>query len=929
GDENDTHIRTLADPHRRVLQRGGVDAFLMSVPKSLGQLNCIRIWHDNSGKGSSSSWFLKYIIIRDLQTMQTFHFISQRWFAVEKDDGKIERVLHAASDMEKSQFSFVLTKRTYHSVSDGHLWFSIFSRPPSSQFTRVQRCTCCFVLLLVSMFLNIMYYDLSNEVKSRNTTSLSFGTVHFSSQQIIIGIVVEMFALIPSLLLVQLFRRVRPRRQQQSPLRQALSKVKLNVQNDPNRQKNSKKKKNTLMFPWWCILIAYGLCLVLVGVSILFIIARGIEFGDAKTQKWLVSVVSGIFSSVLLTQPLKIIALAIFFACFFRKSTSETEPAGLLGDDQVDLAADEEYLHTFQKKSLFVHPSSIRAQRLSDHQISQLRDDRLKEIQIRNVIREMVLYVCFLVVLCAVIYSNRDSSAYYQVDHLRKYLLDSRQENLDFTKIATIDEYWNWLEKSLIINLRAQQWYNGDPPRSLTGFIDDKSNRLIGWATMRQLRVKAELCRQQNVFSLTCAADYSLRNEDKQSYAPAWQNQSSQIYHSSVTKAFTYQSGDVLDTYVYVGDHASYASGGYVYEFRGRLSDLQSNLSQLHQLGWIDNQTRAVIIQMTLYNPNVALFTAVTFLAEFLSSGGVFSSARFEPISFYAFTSTLQLVCTIVYMLFICYFMWLEVRLLIEMKWKYFNQFWSYVDAGIIACSWASVGIYIWRLGESRRIGKLFEKTNGYVYINLQLASFINNALTDLLSFCCFFGTIQLIKLCRINRKLILFIRTLQCAAKELLSFSFVFSFVFLSFLCLFYLLFVSKLPECSSLLGTAQMLFEMTLMKFDAHELSGAAAFLGPFCFSLFIFMVVFICLSMFVSIINDNFRRARENVDDRKEDLLALIIERFKRWSRLKRFTEEDWLAERDAQMRGNYYDPIEKFPDRIDQLFVALDKIHADQK
>ncbi|CAF1690732.1 unnamed protein product, partial [Adineta ricciae] len=42
GDENDTHIRTLADPHRRVLQRGGVDAFLMSVPKSLGQLNCIR-----------------------------------------------------------------------------------------------------------------------------------------------------------------------------------------------------------------------------------------------------------------------------------------------------------------------------------------------------------------------------------------------------------------------------------------------------------------------------------------------------------------------------------------------------------------------------------------------------------------------------------------------------------------------------------------------------------------------------------------------------------------------------------------------------------------------------------------------------------------------------------------------------------------------
>jgi hypothetical protein len=43
---------------------------------------------------------------------------------------------------------------------------------------------------------------------------------------------------------------------------------------------------------------------------------RGIEFGDQKTQQWLTSILSKIFSSILLTQPLKIISLAIFFACF-------------------------------------------------------------------------------------------------------------------------------------------------------------------------------------------------------------------------------------------------------------------------------------------------------------------------------------------------------------------------------------------------------------------------------------------------------------------------------------------------------------------------------------------------------------------------------------------------------------------------------------
>ncbi|CAF4456624.1 unnamed protein product, partial [Adineta steineri] len=68
-DNDETSVRTFSDPHRKIFQRGGIDSFIMSVPKSLGLLNYIRIWHDNSGEGSSASWFLKYIIVRDLQTM--------------------------------------------------------------------------------------------------------------------------------------------------------------------------------------------------------------------------------------------------------------------------------------------------------------------------------------------------------------------------------------------------------------------------------------------------------------------------------------------------------------------------------------------------------------------------------------------------------------------------------------------------------------------------------------------------------------------------------------------------------------------------------------------------------------------------------------------------------------------------------------------
>ncbi|CAF4368685.1 unnamed protein product, partial [Adineta steineri] len=93
GENDQTPIRLFSDPHRKIFQRGGIDSFIIAVPKSLGLLNYIRIWHDNTGEGSSASWFLKYIIVRDLQSMDKFYFISQQWFAVEKDDGRIERIL--------------------------------------------------------------------------------------------------------------------------------------------------------------------------------------------------------------------------------------------------------------------------------------------------------------------------------------------------------------------------------------------------------------------------------------------------------------------------------------------------------------------------------------------------------------------------------------------------------------------------------------------------------------------------------------------------------------------------------------------------------------------------------------------------------------------------------------------------------------------
>ncbi len=247
------------------------------------------------------------------------------------------------------------------------------------------------------------------------------------------------------------------------------------------------------------------------------------------------------------------------------------------------------------------------------------------------------------------------------------------------------------------------------------------------------------------------------------------------------------------------------------------------------------------------------------------------------------------------------------------------------INLGIIVCSWTSLGIYIWRYRESIQIGDLFKETNGYVYINLQLAAYVNDIYTYLLGFCCFFGTIKFIYLCRFNSRICLFVQAIQHASQSLLSFGLMFSIVYMAFVILFYLLFVSKLSSCSSLLETAEMLSEMILMQFDAYELSGADAFLGPFCLSLFIFIVVFIFMSVFLTIINESFRYVRKHTESKNDQhILSFMLYKFQHWLGVGKSVELDRLIERDERMRSQYVDPIENFPDKIDELFDALNRV-----
>ena len=203
-------------------------------------------------------------------------------------------------------------------------------------------------------------------------------------------------------------------------------------------------------------------------------------------------------------------------------------------------------------------------------------------------------------------------------------------------------------------------WYNGRPVNPRENFLQDALSHLIGTVTLRQLRVKTgvsavriaattrslmfsvELCDEKLSFdnhSRQCPDDYSRSDEDRQSYRSGWKTTEANVTDTAkphsfnpVESAFRYHPADELDTYPYLGQFATYSTGGYVYELRTARSKTHRNITELRRSNWIDHRTRAVIVQMNLYSANIQTFTSISLLMEFLCIGSLHPSVNIQPL---------------------------------------------------------------------------------------------------------------------------------------------------------------------------------------------------------------------------------------------------------------------------------------------------------
>ncbi|XP_063168976.1 polycystin-1-like protein 2 [Candoia aspera] len=1012
GQEGESEPHHLVDPDTPVFERGGVDVFLLCTLFPLGKLQSIRLWHDNSG--ASPSWYVNRVLVHDVATDQKWYFLCNSWLAIDVGDCVLDKVFPVATEQDMKQFSNLFFMKTSRGFRDGHIWYSIFNRCPRSSFTRAQRVSCCFSLLLCTMLTSIMFWGVPKDPADQK---MDLGKIEFTWQEAMIGFESSLLMFPINLLIVQIFRNVRPQfKKEQKPGKsgrvspdlpslphQSPQSVSLTAEavikdirrianslfktlkaplpsSDPDFSKStdinkllalvediicqqnrvgeefydeSKKKDDPIIItlglvdlqekrrtptpesgmrerlkhpdyrcclhaqlqhveielellgphrfqdpqsytqavrqvqhmksflesqlcsampdrdskkeltpkglPWWCVFVGWFLVILTSGVSGFFTMLYGLHYGKDNSIKWLISMAISFFESLFITQPLKVLGFAAFFALVLKKVEQEDEENTSI-DGPLSVSGDPNPIFGARRDSgnnIYQPPPAT--------DIAKMKTDRVKEQKAFALIREILAYLGFLWMLLLVAYGQRDPNSYYLNKHIENSFTEGFQEVLSY------QDFFKWARTTLISNLYGPY----------EGFITDGNSKLVGSARIRQVRVKGSSCPIAPSLKMTvreCHAAYSFDTEDVGDYDINW-NGSSLDNSSEFHSAWQYQSQARLRGHPIWGKLAVYRGGGYIVHLGMDSTNATRILQYLLDNTWLDSFTRAVFVEFTVYNANVNLFCIVSLMFETSALGAFFPRAELQSIRLYPYTDGLHIfvvAAEIIYFLFVIYYMVEQGKLLRALKWNYFHSKWNLLELAIILISWSALSVFVRRMILGLRdISYYQEHKDEFVSFN-QTAT-VDAVLGYLIAFLVLLSTVKLWHLLRLNPKLNMITSTLRRAWGDISGFATVIIIMFLAYSIATNLIYGWKLNSYKTLFDSAETMVSLQLGIFNYEEVLDYNPILGSFLIGSCIIFMTFVVLNLFISVILVAFSEEQKHYQaSEEEEIVDLMLKK-----------------------------------------------------
>ncbi|XP_069023979.1 polycystin-2 isoform X1 [Embiotoca jacksoni] len=490
--------------------------------------------------------------------------------------------------------------------------------------------------------------------------------------------------------------------------------------------------------------------------------------------------------------------------------------------------------------------------------------DSSRERYLRNVLREMLTYVAFLITICILTYGMVSTNMYYYTKVMSQLFLDtplSARDPSTFRSLSTMEDFWKFTEGPFLNGMYWEVWYNNKSLPENQSLIYYE-NLLLGVPRLRQVKVRNESCSVHEDLRdevQDCYNLYTPTNEDTTSFGP------------KNGTAWVYTKESDMNGSSYWGQVSKYGGGGFYQDLSRTKEESAIQMQFLKDHLWLDRGSRAVFIDFSVYNGNINLFCIARLLVEFPATGGVVTSWQFQTVRLIRYVSSWDYfvgVCEVAFCLFILYYV-VEEALEIRMhRLHYFKSLWNCLDVLIVALSVVAIIMNITRTAMVGNLLKgLLENYTAHPIFeplaNLQVQ--INNMAAVIV----FFSWVKLFKFINFNKTMSQLSSTMSRCAKDLVGFAIMFFIIFLAYAQLAYLVFGTQVNDFSTFQASIFTQFRIILGDFNLSEIEEANPVLGPIYFTTFVFFIFFILMNMFLAIINDTYSEVKADMSQQRSEM------------------------------------------------------------
>lgn len=376
-------------------------------------------------------------------------------------------------------------------------------------------------------------------------------------------------------------------------------------------------------------------------------------------------------------------------------------------------------------------------------------------------------------------------------------------------------------------------------------------------------------------------------DEDTSIYQEEWVPVSPDIPIENITyhmcpRPWRYQTAMQLKGVPIWGKIALYSGGGYVAELGYYPDKAIEVVSELFEHNWVDRRSRAVFVELTVYNAQVNLFCVISLLMEVMPTGGVAIFRRINTIRVYRYIgelANLSIAAELIIVLVILYLLYKVIKRIYHKRIAFFKKFWNLVDLLQVLFALVSIGLYFVKMVNINMIMKDLRE-NPYVFVSFSLLLTWNEIDTCMISFVVFLTTLKLLYLLRYNNYIKLLNQTFSNMRTDILSFMVQFLLWFMPFVILAHITFGAHLQDFISLPSAFQAMLNALLGASYYHDLEQVDRVIGPALFFCFSILMELILLNMFVSIINSAFGSRVENLDHSQPEpeLVEFIMARLR---------------------------------------------------